>query len=312
MSFVARLGSALDRFLVPLVLATAVLGVAVPAPAREAVGKHGVTLALVVLVFAVGLGLPVSALAQTREHARRLAVVVLVPAVVLPALAWGGSRLVAPGPLRNGVLCAGVAPTEVAAVALTAIAGGSAALSAVVLIGSTIGSVVLAGLTLHLLATTTGSSSTASLLVALLQIVALPLAVGIVVRAALPSRRRLAANDASSAGASVAVLVLIWLVAGQAHLGVAYLQVGFALLLFLAGSAAAGALLTRGQPSPIRISLLLPVAMRDFAVAAGIATQAFGPATAAPLGLYGVFVLLLGAAAARPPSTARSTGADRH
>jgi hypothetical protein len=36
--------------------------------------------------------------------------------------------------------------------------------------------------------------------------------------------------------------------------------------------------------------------MRDFAVAAGIAAAAFGPAAAAPLGAYGVLVLLAGSA----------------
>jgi hypothetical protein len=43
--------------------------------------------------------------------------------------------------------------------------------------------------------------------------------------------------------------------------------------------------------------VLLPVALRDFAVAAGIAAAAFGPAAAAPLGAYGVLVLLAGSAA---------------
>jgi hypothetical protein len=38
--------------------------------------------------------------------------------------------------------------------------------------------------------------------------------------------------------------------------------------------------------------------MRDFAVAAGIATAAFGAAAAAPLGAYGVLVLLTGSLAA--------------
>ena len=36
--------------------------------------------------------------------------------------------------------------------------------------------------------------------------------------------------------------------------------------------------------------------MRDFAIAAGLAATAFGPAAAAPLGLYGVLVLIWGSA----------------
>ena len=279
-----------------LVVFSAAVGVVLPGPARHVVAQHGVTAALVVLVFAVGLGLPVTELVRARAHTARILVVVLVPAVVLPALAWVVSRLVTPGPLREGVLTAGVAPTEVAAVALAALAGGSAALTAAVLIGSTMTSVVLAGPTLHLLATTTGTSSTGALLVSLLSIVALPLTVGIATRGVLPPHRAAGANTLSSLGASVAVLTLIWLVAGQAHLGPAYLRAGLALLLFLTASTATGALLTQGLPPAVRTSLLLPVAMRDFAIAAGIATEAFGPAAAAPLGLYGVLVLLLGAA----------------
>jgi len=79
----------------------------------------------------------------------------------------------------------------------------------------------------------------------------------------------------------------------------AYLPVTLALLAFLAGSAALGWLLTVGLLPARRLALALPVGMRDFAVAAGIATAAFGPAAAAPLGIYGVLVLLAGALAAQ-------------
>ena len=40
------------------------------------------------------------------------------------------------------------------------------------------------------------------------------------------------------------------------------------------------------------------ISMRDFAIAAGLAAAAFGPAAAAPLGLYGVAVLVWGTAVA--------------
>jgi hypothetical protein len=55
--------------------------------------------------------------------------------------------------------------------------------------------------------------------------------------------------------------------------------------------------------------------MRDFAVAAGIATAAFGPAAAAPLGAYGVLVLLAGSLAAiiarrRPAPDANGPATD--
>lgn len=303
MTVLVRLGAALQRFLLPLVLASAVLGGTVPGPARWGVEHGGITTALTVLVLAVGLGLPVTELTRTRAHSQRIVVVVAVPVVVLPALAWAASRLVSPGPLRDGVISAGVAPTEVAAVALAALAGGSAALAATVLIGSTLTTILLAAPTLDLLTTTPTSSSNGSLLITLLANVALPLTVGITLRAALPGRHEPAADTVSSGGTTLAVLVLIWLVASQAHLGSTYLQAGLALLLFLGASTLTGALLTRGLPAAIRTSLLLPVAMRDFAIAAGIAAHAFGPPAAAPLALYGVLVLVLGAVAARTTHT---------
>jgi len=52
--------------------------------------------------------------------------------------------------------------------------------------------------------------------------------------------------------------------------------------------------------------------MRDFAIAAGIAVGAFGAASAAPLGLYGVMVISWGMAVAtlrrdRPPPSVLRT-----
>lgn len=98
-SLVHRVGAAPERALLPLVVATAIVAILVPAQARQAAAHHGVTAALVCLVFTVGLGLPVTDLAQARAHSTRIAVVVVAPVVVLPALAWSASRLVDPGPL---------------------------------------------------------------------------------------------------------------------------------------------------------------------------------------------------------------------
>jgi predicted Na+-dependent transporter len=71
-----------------------------------------------------------------------------------------------------------------------------------------------------------------------------------------------------------------------------------ALVVYVAGSAALGGVLALRAPAGQATAILLPVAMRDFAVAAGIAAAAFGPAAAAPLGAYGVLVLLVGSAVA--------------
>ena len=296
---ISRVAWQLERWLLALVAGLAILGLVAPAPARSLVDHHGVTVALVILVGAVGLGLPLSSLRNSRRYGRRVVVTVIVSSATLPFLAWAASRLVPAGPLRLGVLAAGVAPSEVASVALAALAGGSGAISAAVLIGSTAICVLLAGPLLHLLAGTETSFSSGSLLVSLLGIVVLPLIVGLLLRAVTPADRVAQAEASSSAVASIAVVVLIWLVAGQAHLGVQYLRAGAALLLFVFGSAILAALVTFRLPPTSRFSFGLPVAMRDFAIAAGIATEAFGATSAAALGIYGVLVLLLGAGCAR-------------
>lgn len=280
-------------------VATAALGLSWVSPARGAVRHHGISVALAVLVGAVGLGLQTSALPELRRYWPRLAIVIAVPVVALPALAWLASRIVEPGPLRLGVLAAGVAPSEVASVALAALAGGSAALAAGVLVGSTVTCVLLAGPIVHVIAGSAARFSSATLLVSLVEIVAVPLLVGGLIRTRIPEQRHDEVDAMGSLLASLAVLVLIWLVASQAHLGVAYLRTGLALIVFLIACTALGAILTVRLARKVRVSLLLPVAMRDFAIAAGIASHAFGGAASASLGLYGVLVLILGAATAR-------------
>ncbi len=103
---------------------------------------------------------------------------------------------------------------------------------------------------------------------------------------------------------NIALLALIYLVAAQIPLSTGYLPVIPALLAYLAGSALLGWLLARLVGPARRHAVLLPVAMRDFAVAAGIADTAFGPRSAAPLGVYGIAVLLFGTITAARKSLA--------
>jgi predicted Na+-dependent transporter len=90
------------------------------------------------------------------------------------------------------------------------------------------------------------------------------------------------------------VAVLVALVAAEVRLSSAYLPVLVAVLAFLIASATVGLLVGRIGRRSQKEALLLTISMRDFAIAAGVASAAFGPAAAAPLGLYGVTVLVWG------------------
>jgi predicted Na+-dependent transporter len=290
----AALAGFLDRFLLPLVLICAGLGVAVPAPGRRLDAGGAILVTLAVLVFCTGASVTLADFQGMRGAARRMVLVLAATTLTLPVLAWLASRLVSQPTLRGGVLAAGVAPAEVASVALTGLAAGEVATAAGLLIASTLLTVLLAGPILALL----GAQATTSqlgLLLTLALVVALPMVAGCAMRTVDPfgGRERPLVQILGVAS----LLVLLWEVASELRFHASDGLVAVALLAYLAGCAALGWLLARGLPPPRRTAVILPTAMRDFAVAAGIAASAFGIAATAPLGIYGVMVLVFGAIA---------------
>jgi predicted Na+-dependent transporter len=289
---VAGAGAA-ERYLLVLVLAAAAAGVAAPAPGRAVSAGSGIDIALAVLVFVTGLSLRRADLVAVRAAWRRIVVVLVVSSACLPALAWAASLLIDDPVLRAGMQAAGVAPAEVATVALCVIAAGEAAVCAALLVASTIITVLGAGPILSLMGAPVIVSGTA-LLSNLALVIALPLAAGVALRTAWSPGQR--ADALARLVMVAALLLLLWQVASQIRLEAAYARVILALVAYIAASAVLGKVLGAGEPAGRATAVLLPVAMRDFAVAAGIAAAAVGPAAAAPLGAYGVLVLVTGSA----------------
>jgi predicted Na+-dependent transporter len=283
------------------VLAAAILGLCVQRPLAWLAARDGIDALLAVLVLATAVTIDPRALRRLAAAWRRILAAVLTGITVLPALSWAVAHLVPAGPLRDGILVTGLAPCEIASVATTALAGGEAAVAAGVLIGSTLASVILAAPILTLEAGHAGFSP-AGVIENLAVVVALPLAAGVTARSWIPVTARALASERAETTASrtalVAVAALVALVASEVHLAVSYLAVAGALILFLAACAVIGRVLGAGAARPMGSALLLTTSMRDFAIAAALAAAAFGPASAAPLGLYGIFVLIWGTAAA--------------
>lgn len=282
------------------VLAAAAIGLAVQPPLAWLASHQGINVALAVLVLATAVTISPAALGRIATAWRSLVLALLVGVSVLPALSWAVSRIAPAGPLRDGLAIVGLAPCEIASVATTAMAGGDAALSAGVLIGSTLTTVIFAGPILRLEAASSGPGqgtvSPGGIIASLALVVALPLAAGIALRARVPSVARY--ERPAQVTALVTVALLVALIAAEVHLSAGYLPVGAGLVSFCLGSAVIGWVLGLRSGRPARAALLLTTSMRDFAIAAGLATAAFGTAAAAPLGLYGVLVLVWGTAAA--------------
>ncbi len=290
-----RLADALERFLLPLVVTAAAAGIAFPGLGRRLDAANAILATLAVLVFCTGACLTLTDIAALKTASRRLLLVLAVTTVALPTFAWLASRLVSGPALRGGMLAAGVAPTEVASVALTGLAGGEAALAAALLAGFHRG---------HRLARRADPRSPGRALDDLTARAAghagsgRRVAAGSRLRDAIPRSawRARAASAADHRRAQPAGP--LWAVASELHIGVSDASLVAAVLVYLACGAALGWLLGTGAAPARRTAVFLSTAMRDFAVAAGIAASAFGAPAAAPLGVYGILVLVFGSAAA--------------
>ena len=185
------------------VLAAAVIGLSVQRPLAWLAARQGINVLLAVLVFATAVTIEPAALRRAASAWQRLLAALAIGATVLPALSWAVAHMVPAGPLRNGVLTVGLAPCEIASVATTAMARGEAAIAAGALIGSTVVAVAIAGPILALEAGHAGFSP-GGVIANLALVVALPLAVGIALRAsARPSAGVRAERSPPRHGAAV-------------------------------------------------------------------------------------------------------------
>ena len=229
----AGLAGFLDRFLLPLVLVFAGLGVVLPGLGRRLDANGAILITLAVLVFCTGSSVTFADFKGLRAASGRMAVVLAATTVILPVLAWLASRLVTESALQGGVMAAGVAPVEVASVAFTGLAGGEVVVAAGLLIASTLLTVVLAGPILRLLGAQSATSQL-GLLATLTLVVALPLMAGCAMRTIDPFGGR--ERPLMDVLGTASLLVLLWEIASELRLHASDAVVAVALLVYLAGA----------------------------------------------------------------------------
>lgn len=289
---------AVTRLILPLTLVATALALLVPSGAVA--GRSDLLLAL--LVLATALGIPWSELTGLRSRATTVVVLSVAPLVVLAAFAWALGHAFGSS-TREGLVAVGLSSSEVASVGLTALAGADA--DATIALGAVAGSLVLAALVgpvaIGWLAGAHGGAHGGSghLLVRFALVVLAPLCVGVAVRSLRASGDWLAQRDDERDGlAALTVVVLVYAALsgtqGSHGLGSALV----ASVCFCAGSALLGwAWYARAARDPATaIPGALTIAMRDFAVAAALASQAFGTRAAVVPGVYGVVMLVAGTA----------------
>lgn len=267
----------------PLVLFAAAAGVV--APSGELARRSDLILAA--LVLAVAVTIEPSRLRVALAQWQRLAVVVLLPFLVLLPLSLALGRAFA-SPEREGLVALGLASSEVAAAALVALAVGDAAFALAVVSLSLVASALLAPAVAPLVADSRVDMP--ELVVRFSLVVIVPLLAGLFLRA------RSRSGTLARYGESATIVILALLVyASLGELG-ALSDLGaatLASLAFLSGSLLA-AILLRSALGGFRTGGLV-FSLRDFAVAATLASQ-IGPAGAAVTpAVYGVLMLTVAA-----------------
>jgi predicted Na+-dependent transporter len=271
----------------PLALVATALALLVPS--RGLADRSELLLAALVALTA--LAIAPSQLDTLRRRWQAVLALSVVPLVVLAPIAWALSRLF-DGPIRDGTLTLGLAPTEVASAGLVALAMGDAALALAVVAGSLVVSAVAGPLVVAALGG--AHADGLALLGTFALVVLVPLAVGLAVRAALPRIKEVEGEIAGLAALVLAGLVYAAL-SGSEHgrLGGALLAGG----AFIAVCAVVAALWPATPAASDRVTAGFTIGLRDFAVAAALAQQAFGAGAAGVPATYGVLMLLAGSTA---------------
>jgi bile acid:Na+ symporter, BASS family len=290
-----RLLAAVPRALTPLALLAAALGLAAPSTALAA---HS-DLLLALLVLATALGISFAELLRVREHVRAVAILSLLALPALVGAAWLLGRPFVPL-VRDGLLAVGLSSAEVASVGLVALAGADATIALGVVTGSLVLAALVGPVAIGWLSGSAVHVSSAHLLGRFALVVLLPLLAGVAARSRPVLAQRLAATDAEREGvAALAVALLVYAALsgthGAHHLGAALLA-SVAFLIVCACLAELWRRLYAHRASALPGAFT--IAMRDFAVAAALATQAFGTGAGTVPGIYGVLMLLAGAIAA--------------
>lgn len=267
-------------------------------PKTSATGARWIPQALAIIMLGMGLTLTPAELRNLRTAQRWLLPGIFMQYTLMPLLAWGLAWLFRlPAELAVGVILVGAAPGGTASNVVTLLARGNVALSVAMTTMSTLLSLLLTPLWVWLLASQWLPVQPAALLWSVVQIVLLPVMLGVL------ARKFLVPSEFVLEGVLplISMLVIAWIVGVIVGLNRPHILESGVVMTVVAvhnlGGYALGWLGARltGADARVQRTIAIEVGMQNSGLAVALATAHVGPLAAMPGAVFSVFQNLSGA-----------------
>ncbi|AZN11986.1 bile acid:sodium symporter family protein [Pseudomonas aeruginosa] len=250
------------------------------------------------VMFGMGLTLKGEDFREVARHPIRVLIGVLAQFVIMPGLAWLLCRLLQlPAEIAVGVILVGCCPGGTASNVMTWLSRGDVALSVAITSVTTLLAPLVTPALVWLLASAWLPVSFAAMFLSILQVVLVPIALGLLAQRLLGERTRQVAEVLPLVSVfSIVVIIAAVVAANQARIAesgllimaVVMLHNGFGLLLgYLTGK-------LTGMPLAQRKALAIEVGMQNSGLGAALANAHFSPLAAVPSALFSVWHNLSG------------------
>ncbi len=250
------------------------------------------------VMFGMGLTLKGEDFREVVRHPIRVLIGVLAQFVIMPGLAWLLCRLLQlPAEIAVGVILVGCCPGGTASNVMTWLSRGDVALSVAITSVTTLLAPLVTPALVWLLASAWLPVSFAAMFLSILQVVLVPIALGLLAQRLLGERTRQVAEVLPLVSVfSIVVIIAAVVAASQARIAesgllimaVVMLHNGFGLSLgYLTGK-------LTGMPLAQRKALAIEVGMQNSGLGAALANAHFSPLAAVPSALFSVWHNLSG------------------
>lgn len=268
-------------------------GIALAVPDAFAGGTAAVPYLLMVIMLGMGMTLRASDFVIVARRPGALLVGVAAQYVVMPAVAWLLTQaLNLPAAVAAGVILVGAAPGGTASNVMVYLARGDTALSVAMTSVSTLLAPLFTPLLVLWLAGEYLPVDAGGLFVSIVQIVVVPVLLGLVLRAVVPRavEATLPALPLISVAGITAVVVVVVAGSSETILTVGLVVVVAVVLHNLLGYGIGYAIgKSFRMPVAARRAIAIEVGMQNSGLAAGLATIHFSPAAALPAAIFSVW-----------------------